>query len=95
VAKLAGIPRSVVDRAKEILFNLEKKELDAAGLPRIAYHSSQKGNRDQLLLFQADRKQQFLEELRQEIENVDITQLTPLDALNWLNALKEKLKLES
>jgi DNA mismatch repair protein MutS len=95
VAKLAGIPRSVVDRAKEILFNLEKKELDSAGLPRIAYHSSQKRDKDQLLLFQTDRNQKLLEEIRQEIESLDIMHFTPLEALNWLNAIKERLKLNS
>jgi len=95
VAKLAGIPRSVVDRAKEILFNLEKQELDAAGLPRIAYHSKQKRDKDQFLLFESDREQKLLEELKQEIETLDITRLTPLEALNWLNAIKEKLKLIS
>jgi DNA mismatch repair protein MutS len=39
VARLAGIPDEVIARAREILFNLEKKELDAAGKPRIAYRS--------------------------------------------------------
>ncbi len=38
VAKLAGIPRDVIDRAREILFNLEKQELDESGQPRMASH---------------------------------------------------------
>jgi DNA mismatch repair protein MutS len=95
VAKLAGIPRSVVDRAKEILFNLEKKELDATGLPRISYHSSRKRDKDQLFLFQTERDQKILEEIRQEIESMDIAHFTPLEALNWLNAIKERLKPNS
>ncbi|MCK4496107.1 MAG: DNA mismatch repair protein MutS, partial [Candidatus Aminicenantes bacterium] len=92
VAKLAGIPRPVIDRAKEILFNLEKQELDDSGLPRIAYDSSRKKDKNQLLLFEEDRKQKILVNIKEEIENCDITALSPLDALNLLNELKEKIE---
>jgi DNA mismatch repair protein MutS len=92
VAKLAGIPRSVVDRAKEILFNLEKQELDDSGQPRIAYRSLKKRNKAQLLLFEKDREQEALEELREEVEKYDLSSLTPLEALNLLSELQEKLK---
>ncbi|KPK77961.1 MAG: hypothetical protein AMJ89_01390 [candidate division Zixibacteria bacterium SM23_73] len=92
VAKLAGIPRSVVDRAKEILFNLEKQELDDEGLPRIAYDSSKKRDKAQLLLFKKDRELEVLEELKGEVENWDISSLTPLEALNLLSEIQEKLK---
>ncbi len=40
VAKLAGIPRTVIDRAKEVLFNLEKLELDEAGAPPSRLHGA-------------------------------------------------------
>jgi len=92
VAKLAGIPRPVIDRAKEILFNLEKQELDDSGLPRIAYDSSRKKGKNQLLLFEEDRKQEILVNIKEKIENCDITSLSPLDALNLLNELKEKIE---
>jgi len=92
VAKLAGIPRSVVDRAKEILFNLEKQELDDSGLPRLAYRSSKERDKAQLLLFQEDRKQELLRDIEDEIEKCDISDLKPLDALNFLSQLKEKIK---
>ena len=92
VARLAGIPRTVIGRAKEILFNLEKKELDDAGHPRIAYSSPDKRDRSQFLLFQEDRERDLLEEIREEIENLIIESLSPLEALNWLNKLKEKVK---
>lgn len=92
VAKLAGIPRSVIDRAKEILFNLEKKELDDAGLPKIAYRSAKKRDKAQLLLFKEDKEQEMLKEMREEISSCDISHLTPLDALNFINQLKEKMK---
>jgi len=92
VAKLAGIPRSVVNRAKEILFNLEKQELDDSGLPRIAYRSSKKRDKAQLLLFKKDREQEALEELRGEIGKYDISSLTPLEALTLLSELQKKFK---
>ena len=92
VAKLAGIPRSVVDRAKEILFNLEKQELDDSGLPRLAYRSSKERDKAQFLLFKDDRKQELLKDIEDEIEKCDISELKPLDALNFLSQLKEKIK---
>ena len=92
VAKLAGIPRDVVERAKEILFNLEKKELDDTGRPRIAYQASKKRDKAQLLLFQEDQEQEILDHIKEEIEKSDLESLSPLDALNFLSDLKEKLK---
>jgi len=92
VARLAGIPRTVIDRAKEILFNLEKKELDDTGLPRLAYSSAQKRDKSQLLLFQEDREREKLEEMREEIQNLAIESLSPLEALNFINKLKEKME---
>jgi DNA mismatch repair protein MutS len=91
VARLAGIPHSVIERAKEILFNLEKKELDDAGLPRIAYGSSIERDKSQLLLFQEDKDREFLEELKGEIEAWDLDSLSPLEALNLLSDLKERI----
>ena len=92
VAKLAGIPRDVIDRAKEILFNMEKQELDDLGLPRIAYRSPEKREKAQYLLFEQDREQAILDDIKEEIENMDVSSLTPLEALNFLNELKKKLK---
>jgi len=92
VARLAGIPRIVIDRAKEILFNLEKKELDDAGQPRIAYSTAQKRDKSQLLLFQEDREREKLEEMREEIQNLAIDSLSPLEALNVISRLKKKME---
>jgi DNA mismatch repair protein MutS len=92
VARLAGIPRIVIDRAKEILFNLEKKELDDAGLPRIAYSTDKKHDKSQLLLFQEDREREKLEEMREEIQNLAIDSLSPLEALNIISRLKKKME---
>ena len=91
VAKLAGIPRDVVVRAREILFNLEKQELDETGLPRIA-RTSKKRDKSQLLLFQKDREQEILREMKDELASCDVASLTPLAALNLLSRLVEKLR---
>jgi DNA mismatch repair protein MutS len=91
VAKLAGIPRPLVERAREILFNLEKKELDAAGVPRIAYHTSAPRDEGQFLLFQEDRELERLSRVREEIRDLDLERVTPLEAFDLLKKLKEKL----
>ena len=92
VAKLAGIPHNVIERAKEILFNLEKKELDDVGQPRIAYRPSTKRDKNQLLLFQDDREREILDKILGEIQKRDMSSLTPLAALNLLNEFKERIK---
>jgi len=92
VAKLAGIPRPVVDRAKEILFNLEKKEFDDSGLPRIAYRSSKKRDKAQLLLFEQDREEEMMKEIIEEIEKCELSGLTPLAALNFLNEVRSRIE---
>jgi DNA mismatch repair protein MutS len=87
VARLAGLPQTVIDRAKEILSNLEKGELDAMGMPKLA--TSKRGDSkvqppSQLSLFARP------DSIRAELQKVKIEQLTPLDALNILDELKRK-----
>jgi len=54
VARLAGLPGDVIDRAKEILVNLEEGEIGEAGLPKLARHRGRKsrGDQSQLPLFE-------------------------------------------
>ena len=92
VAKLAGIPRSVIERAREVLHNLERLELDEAGLPRLAYRSRRKRDKSQLLLFAEERELERWKELKEEMEDRDLSSLTPLEALNLLHELKDKIK---
>ncbi len=92
VAKLAGIPRDVIDRAREILLNLERQEFDDTGLPRLAHRGRKTADRDQLLLFAEDREAALLRELRDEIGSLDLASLTPLEALNVLAGLQDRLK---
>jgi DNA mismatch repair protein MutS len=84
VARLAGLPRQVIDRAREILKNLESSELDEIGLPKIAKGEG-RGPPTQLNLFQAQE-----DPLRKELLIVDIENMTPIEALTKLNELKSK-----
>ncbi|MBS3818486.1 DNA mismatch repair protein MutS [bacterium] len=92
VANFAGIPRPVIERAKQILFNLEKQELDNSGLPRMSYKSPPKKNKAQLPLFKEDKEREMLEEIKEKIVSSDPNQLTPIDALNFLHELKKKIE---
>jgi DNA mismatch repair protein MutS len=87
VAELAGLPASVTLRAKEILGNLEKQELDVKGAPVLARHSGESAGHGQMLLFTA-QEELALEKLRE----ADVNQLTPIAALSLLASLQERLK---
>ncbi len=84
VARLAGLPGSVLERAKVILANLEAETLDADGRPKFAKVQKPGPGEMQLSLF-AQRPHPALDALKE----MDPTQMTPLDALNKLNELKE------
>ncbi|HBC80041.1 MAG TPA: DNA mismatch repair protein MutS [Bacteroidales bacterium] len=89
VAKMAGMPRSVVSRADEILKELEqsheKKEL-AKPIADLASHREGL----QLSIFQLDDP--VLKQIRDEILDMDIDNLTPVEALNKLYNIKKYLK---
>ncbi|MBI4621096.1 MAG: DNA mismatch repair protein MutS [Desulfobacterales bacterium] len=87
VARLAGLPREVIDRAKEILMNLERGELNEVGIPKIALS---KRYRHKLENYQLSLLNQSADCLSEELKRLDISTLTPLEALNKLNELKEK-----
>ncbi len=82
VARLAGVPPPVIERARQILHNLEQGELNDAGEPRLAEGNG--GHAGQLALFGARERQ-----LRDELSRIDVNQLTPVDALGRLHALVE------
>ena len=91
VARLAGLPPEVIKRAREILFNLEKLELDEQGKPRLAYHQINNYQPAQLWLFSEDRELAALKEIKQKLLQLDPNQLTPLQALELIAKLKEEL----
>jgi DNA mismatch repair protein MutS len=85
VARLAGLPASVVRRAGEILRSLEQDELARGGRPSLS--GSPAADQHQLPLFQAtDAPHPVVERLRQ----LDVDRLTPIDALNLIAALKRE-----
>jgi DNA mismatch repair protein MutS len=90
VAELAGLPEALTARAREILSNLEKQELDVKGAPVLARHEGESAGEGQLLLFSAS-EQLALEKLRE----VDVDRLTPVAALSLLASLQERLKKPS
>jgi len=86
VARLAGMPKSVIFRAKEILKTLEnsrKHDDSREKVKRLTEESMQ------LSFFQLDDP--ILESIREEITKIDINTLTPIEALMKLNAIKKLL----
>ncbi|MGA2332132.1 MAG: DNA mismatch repair protein MutS, partial [Syntrophales bacterium] len=87
VARIAGVPDEVIVRAREILNNLEKGEFDEVGMPKIARgRKSARKDKAQLSLFM-DGEDVIAGELRL----LDITNMTPLEALQKLSSWKDKL----
>ncbi len=87
VGRLAGLPQKVIDRAKEILSNLEKGELDGMGMPKIATTKTP-SSRPNLPLQPSLFDQP--DPIRSELKKIKTDQLTPLEALNILDELKKK-----
>ncbi len=86
VAKMAGMPKSIVKRSNEILKQLESenRQEGIAGKPVKAIASAAEGY--QLSFFQLDDP--VLSQVRDEIKNLDVNNLTPLEALNKLSEIK-------
>jgi DNA mismatch repair protein MutS len=86
VARLAGLPGSLIDRAKEILAQLEAGETDRQNL-RGASVLAQNTEPVQMGLFGSlDRK------LREELKRIDVSRMTPMEAMNVLHSLSEAAK---
>ncbi len=86
VARLAGLPSEVIQRAKEILNTLENNSFDLRGKPILAGKSDESGI-VQLDLFKEDNRLEVIETLK----HLSLEDLTPLQALNLLAELKTKL----
>ncbi len=87
VARLAGLPESVVTRARQILANLEMGELDEAGQARLAHRPDARNAAAQLGLFTPSERR-VIDELR----TLEAERLTPLEALNTLARVVDRLK---
>ncbi len=91
VARLAGLPPAVIERARELLRNLEGGEYDAQGRPRLAAPAARGEPEDQLGLFAAPAPDPAEAEVLAALRAVEPEQTTPLEALTLLSALRGKL----
>ncbi|MGE5328980.1 MAG: DNA mismatch repair protein MutS [Deltaproteobacteria bacterium] len=85
VAKLAGVPYSVINRAKEILQELEDADI-------IKKQKKESKKSDKMVQGQIDLFSYKAGEIAEEIRNTDIMAMTPIDALNYLYRLKSKIE---
>ena len=88
VAKLAGMPAKVVNRANEILKTLEASRTQGSGSTSESIKRVTEENM-QLSFFQLDDP--VLENIREELTKIDINTLTPIEALMKLNAIKKMI----
>ena len=90
VAKMAGMPQSIVKRADEILAQLEKdnRQTGVSSKPMKEVAENREGY--QLSFFQLDDP--VLSQIRDEIAGLDVNSLTPLEALNKLDEIKRIVK---
>ncbi|MDQ1772302.1 DNA mismatch repair protein MutS [Labilibaculum euxinus] len=86
VARMAGMPKSVVKRADEILLQLEGKQ-NGESLAKPVGEIAQQREGYQMSFFQLDDP--VLLQIRNEISDLDINNLTPIEALNKLNEIKK------
>jgi len=85
VARLAGIPGEVINRSKKILYRIENKEQDLTDA--LSNKETGKTGPQQMGLF--GKKDHFFVE---KLSKLDISKITPLEALNYLNELRDKAK---
>ena len=96
VAKLAGVPDTVIDRAKEIAEELSQH--DISDLARKISVNNETARKPKQHLDEVDLTQMSLfdtvkdDDILRELEEVDVGNLTPIEALNKLYELQNKLK---
>ncbi|HPS11248.1 MAG TPA: DNA mismatch repair protein MutS, partial [Paludibacteraceae bacterium] len=86
VAKMAGMPQSIVKRAEKILVQLEADNRQNGDLSKPVGELATQREGYQLSFFQLDDP--VLEQIRDEIKGLDVNNLTPIEALNKLNEVK-------
>lgn len=84
VARLAGVPKAVTQKANEFLRNIEKKNI-------LTGKKAEKQNKKKVE-GQFDMYNYKLAEIAHELDKVNLNELTPIDALNTLVKIKEKMK---
>ncbi len=95
VARLAGLPKAVIDRARQVLDNLQGAEHDEAGLPRLAHGDGAAailpGHTLQLSLFAPPPLPAAPSRVEAALRACDLDNLSPLQGLNFLHQLRGKL----
>ncbi len=87
VAKLAGVPKSILDRSKEILEELESTFQKEATGEHLARHKTKEPDKDSL--FVAKHKS-----VLEKLASTDVNNLTPIEAINLLNKIKKEIDRE-
>jgi DNA mismatch repair protein MutS len=90
VARLAGVPREVLERAKQILSRLEQDHLDERGKPKMAKKRNSRNVGDLQLTLFGPTEHPLMNKLRQ----LDVNGLTPLAALTMLKEWQDELNAE-
>jgi DNA mismatch repair protein MutS len=89
VARLAGVPQPVIDRAKELL-----KELENADISKHRIRRRIKPLEGQMELFYVNSNEdKASKEIVEELKNLDVSTITPLDAMNLLYKLQQKARM--
>ena len=97
VAKLAGVPDIVIERAKELVEELVSADITAT-VKDIASENKKTKTKPQVHLDEVDLEQISLfdtvkdDDVLEELKNIDVSNLTPIDALNTIYKLQNKLK---
>ncbi len=84
VARLAGIPKSILERAKEILEELESTFAKEATGEHLSRHKTKEPDKDSLFV---EKHKSVLEKL----SSLDVNNLTPIEAINLLNQIKDEM----
>jgi len=91
VAKIAGLPEEIISRSNDIMETLEKNEYGIDGLPKLAKKNRKSPRTEKVVEpFLVFEEHPAVSELK----SVDINNVTPVEALNLLNKLKETVKDE-
>lgn len=93
VAKLAGLPKDVISRARDILLDLERKEREEIRI-RKSERFKKLTESNQIPLFPEIYEDEKIKNIKEKISSIDINKTTPLQALLLLNELKNELNKE-
>jgi DNA mismatch repair protein MutS len=88
VAKLAGMPKQVIKTATRIMKELDSISTSSASMPLFQMHDNEPEIEIQQMTPYPDP---IIDSLKQSIAEIDLNQLTPLQALNFVHSLKEKI----